>query len=90
MISLLRHKDQENHGAEGLRHDTAGWYVDPFEPEKLRWFDGHRWTNRVIDGQRHAVPNGGRPKEAHLHSLGEGQARVEALLSGARRTAARR
>jgi hypothetical protein len=22
----------------------AGWYADPWEPTRWRWWDGHRWT----------------------------------------------
>jgi Domain of unknown function (DUF4328)/Protein of unknown function (DUF2510) len=34
-----------------------GWYLDPWDPARLRWWDGHAWTatSAVRDGARHAA-----------------------------------
>ncbi|MBF6158158.1 DUF2510 domain-containing protein [Nocardia cyriacigeorgica] len=26
---------------------APGWYPDGSDPTRVRWFDGHRWTDRT-------------------------------------------
>ena len=34
----------------GRRNYTqAGWLVDPNQPDRYRWYDGQRWTDRYSD-----------------------------------------
>lgn len=84
MPSLPRHRDHESQPHEPVRHSASGWYPDPFEPGKLRWFDGQRWTARKIPDHTAESDEPLATRAAPLHSLSDGQARVADLLSGVR------
>lgn len=36
---------------------AAGWYPDPYAPEKLRWWDGTAWTEHVHDPAPTSTPD---------------------------------
>jgi hypothetical protein len=40
---------------------AAGWWEDPFGRHELRFFDGHRWTPYVRDGETDAMDEPGGP-----------------------------
>lgn len=48
----------------------AGWYDDPTDPARLRYWDGSSWTNNYAPGGPTAAPSGVRiPKEQIAHDL---------------------
>lgn len=37
---------------EGMATAPANWYPDPYEPARLRYWDGFRWTGYLVDPSR--------------------------------------
>lgn len=48
----LEHEAEEELVDEPPPTASVGWYPDPADVHKWRWFDGERWTERVSDEDR--------------------------------------
>lgn len=44
---------------EGARAANAGWFIDPWDHQQYRWFDGFQWT-----GQTHRPSPSWQPPQA--------------------------
>jgi Protein of unknown function (DUF2510) len=42
-------------------HTAEGWLADPYGRHELRFFDGHRWTPYVRDGEENGIDEPGDP-----------------------------
>lgn len=40
------------HGPKPLGRVVPGWYPDPYEEHRLRYWDGGTWTGHTDDGSR--------------------------------------
>ena len=47
---------------------ASGWYGDPWEPGKLRWWDGKRWTGHILP----VAPQGPAGPERPVQTAGAG------------------
>ncbi|MFN8035827.1 MAG: DUF2510 domain-containing protein [Acidimicrobiia bacterium] len=57
-------------------HPTSGWYPDPTDSTRERWWDGHAWTNTV----RRAEPRRSGPARGSTWARGAFTA-LNALLA---------
>lgn len=46
---------------------AAGWYPDPSDPARLRWWDGTAWTEHIHVIQQPVVQSAAEPAQQHLH-----------------------
>jgi Protein of unknown function (DUF2510) len=72
--------------SEPLRESpsTGGWYVDPYHPGRLRYFDGREWTVETRERPGYQPAHGGPPtnRSPSARGLTKGIAIVFATLSG--------
>lgn len=57
----------------------AGWYPDPADPARLRWWDGAAWTEDVTDAQ---APTEVAAEVSNHAPLAPTRSNREAILAG--------
>ena len=51
----------------------AGWYPDPDDtPDRYRWFDGERWTDRTVTSPEPSPQRGGKGPRGNNGGHGSG------------------